>query len=136
MPTLDGTPDLRLKFFVDACLGGVAVPRLIEEKGCRARTKHQEFGARHVDDVEWLQCCADEWIVLTKDEAIKRVAEEARAAERYMVRMFYLPNQQLSRDDTIDRLTRLWPRITHLAQQPGPYMYAIYSDRVTETAGR
>lgn len=132
MPTLDGTPELRLKFFVDACLGGVAVPRLIEEQGCRALTKHQQFGARHVDDVDWLAWCADEWIVLTKDAAIRRVGDEARAAQRHMVRMFYLPNQSLSSSEMVQRLAKLWPRISSLAQQPGPYIYAIYSDRVVE----
>lgn len=98
-------------------------------------TKQEQFGSRHVPDVEWLEWCGSDWVVLTKDENIKRVKAEAQAIRQHKVRVFYIPSSRTITGEVVQRrLEHHWKRICTLAQTPGPYTLGIYSDAVRDPA--
>lgn len=95
----------------------------------------EQYGSRKVPDEEWIAWCGIDWVALTKDEAIRRRQQELMAAKRSRVRMFTFTNQQLSGAVMLEYLDRHWLKMVRLAEsEPGPFIYGIYSDRLTELA--
>lgn len=115
-------------------MGGKAVPDFVRAQGQQVITKAEQFGQKTiVPDTAWLEWCGAEWVGITKDEAAaRRVKVEMAAARRYKVRLFYFPNAQLRSDQYISHLERHWTKIMALAERPGPFVVAIYYDRLEE----
>lgn len=111
-------------------MGSKAVPDYLVSKGCQVKRKCDLFGKVHTPDEDWLEWCGEEWVALTKDEAIRNRYSELMAAKRSKVRMFYFPNQGLTSREYVQYLEQHWEAIVGWCNRPGPFIVAIYSDRL------
>jgi hypothetical protein len=66
------------------------------------------------------------WIVLLKDDAIRRRPAEREALVDAGVRAFCLTNAQLRAAEQTERFISNRHRIIQQARKPGPYIYGVY----------
>jgi hypothetical protein len=70
------------------------------------------------------------WVVLMKDDAIRRRPAERDALIAGGVRAFCLTNAQLRGEEQARRFVENLDRILRQATQPGPYIYGVYDGRI------
>jgi len=118
------------EFFIDRSLGRRIVPEAIEAAGYVVHTLASVYGEREgqrVEDERWLRDAgAADWVVLLKDDRIRRRPAELEALVDARVRAFCLTNAQLRGDEQAVRFTSNINRIVQRARQPGPYVYGVY----------
>jgi hypothetical protein len=123
----------QLEFFVDRSLGKSIV------LGLRARGLHiysmadvyGEKKAQGLSDEAWLTDAGrNDWVVLTKDRAIRRRPNEREALMSAGVRVFCLTSAALRGAEQLARLENNLPRILRQARLPGPYIYGIYEAEI------
>ncbi len=86
-----------------------------------------EAAAQELDDETWLADAGrHNWIVLMKDDAIRRRPTERDALAEAGVRTFCLTNAQLRQIEQTARFVDNIARILRQAQMPGPYIYGVY----------
>ena len=86
-----------------------------------------EQAGQHVPDERWLRDAGVEgWIVLMKDDAIRRRPAERDALTDAGVRAFCLTNAQLRAVQQTERFISNRHRIVQQARKPGPYIYGVY----------
>ena len=86
----------------------------------------EEAGQR-ITDERWLRDAgAKGWIVLMKDDAIRRRPAEREALVGAGVRAFCLTNAQLRAAEQTERFISNRHRIIQQARKPGPYIYGVY----------
>jgi PIN like domain len=79
---------------------------------------------QRIGDDEWIARASEEnWIALTKDDAIRRDHPDALAASR--LRVFALNNANLTGEEMAERYLRHLNRIMQRATSPGPYVYVV-----------
>jgi PIN like domain len=77
-----------------------------------------------IGDEEWIaRASAQNWIALTKDDAIRRDHPDALSASR--LRVFALNNANLTGEQMAERYLRHLNRIVQRAAAPGPYVYVV-----------
>src|SRR3954469_14053680 len=118
------------EFFIDRSLGRKHLAQALIELGFTVRTMASAYGeevAQTLDDEAWLSDAgAKGWIVLMKDDAIRRRPAERDALADAGVRAFCLTNAQLRKEEQTERFVGNIDRIVRQAQQPGPYIYGVY----------
>jgi hypothetical protein len=122
-------PDPRLEFFLDRSLGksiGIA----LRAEGLIVHSMAEVYGEEHAQrlpDEVWLRDAGEnDWIVLTKDDAIRRRPAERDAMIEAAVRVFCLTTAQLRGAEQTARFVRNRHRIIRQARTPGPYIYGVY----------
>jgi predicted nuclease of predicted toxin-antitoxin system len=91
----DAAPDEPI-FFVDRSLGGKLVVQALRDAGARIIV-HDDVLPQDTKDVEWLaEAGRRNWIVLTKDSAIRRNPHEKSMFRDAGVRVFALARKDLS----------------------------------------
>jgi hypothetical protein len=70
------------------------------------------------------------WVVLTKDDHIRRRPAERDALIEAAVRVFCLTNAQLRASEQIERFVGNRHRIIRRARKPGPFTDGVYRDGV------
>lgn len=91
-----------------------------------------EGKAQRVPDEAWLRDAGrEDWIVLTKDDAIRRRPAERDALIKAGVRVFCLTTAKLRGDEQAERFLQNRHRILRQARKPGPYIYGVYRGRIT-----
>jgi hypothetical protein len=124
---MDQSPE----FFIDRSLGSEASCR----DAARSRLHRPHDGAVYGEDVAqqlvdetWLRDAGEKgWVVLMKDDSIRRRPAERDALADAGVRAFCLTNAQLRKEEQTERFVGNIDRILRQAQQPGPYIYGVYS---------
>jgi hypothetical protein len=100
-------------FFIDRSLGRRAVPDALRGCGLVVHTMASVYGeemGQGLRDETWLRDAGQRgWIVLMKDDAIRRRPAERDALTEEGVRAFCILRQ---------------------ARQPGPYIYGVYEGRI------
>lgn len=87
---------------------------------------HRDHFADDAPDVEWLDVVGRRgWVVLTKDDAIRRNPLERRALLAANVRAFILTSQNMSGSDMAELVVRVLPRIEKLARSTPPPFIAV-----------
>jgi hypothetical protein len=125
------TPRLEppLELFVDRSLGKSIVEGL-RATGLTVHSMADVYGdarAQRLRDEVWLRDAGKNgWVVLTKDDAIRRRPTERDAMIDAAVRVFCLTTAQLRGADQTERLVRNRHRILRQARKPGPYIYGVY----------
>ncbi len=118
-----------LEFFVDRSLGKSIVEGL-RDAGLKVRSMAEVYGdarAQRLPDEVWLRDAGKHgWIVLTKDDAIRRRPAERDAMIEAAVRVFCLTSAQLRGAEQIERFVQNRHRIVRQARKPGPYIYGVY----------
>jgi hypothetical protein len=108
------------------------VPNALRERGLTVHTLDSLYGpsrSQRVRDTEWLQRAGEEgWIVLCKDDAIRRNPLELEIIERVEVKVFCLTTARLPGYAQRDRIISHLNRILQRALKPGPYVYGIYEN--------
>jgi hypothetical protein len=127
---MDGSPE----FFIDRSLGRRIVPAALRAAGLVVHTMADVYGERvgqGLKDETWLRDVGEhDWVVLMKDDAIRRRPAERDALTDGGVRAFCLTNAQLRGEEQARRLVENRHRILRLAQRPGPYIYGVYENHV------
>jgi hypothetical protein len=125
MPTESDEPE----FFVDRSLGKSIVVGL-RASGLRVRSMADVYGeeqAQLLDDEIWLREAGEnDWIVLTKDDAIRRRPAERDALIKAAVRVFCLTSRNMRAAAQTERFVSNRHRILRQARKPGPYIYGVY----------
>jgi aryl-alcohol dehydrogenase-like predicted oxidoreductase len=117
------------EFFVDRSLGKSIVEAL-RDVGLTVHSMADVYGekrAQRLADEVWLgDAGKNDWIVLTKDDAIRRRPAERDALTEAEVRAFCLTSAQLRGAEQIDRFVSNRDRILRQARKSGPYIYGVY----------
>jgi len=117
------------EFFVDRSLGKSIVVGLRSE-GLIVHSMADVYGedaAQLLADEVWLRDAGENgWIVLTKDDAIRRRPAEREALTDASVRVFCLTNRNLRGTEQTARFVSNRDRILRQAREPGPYIYGVY----------
>jgi hypothetical protein len=117
------------EFFVDRSLGKSIVEGL-REAGLSIRSMAEVYGEKPgqlLADEVWLRDAGEnDWIVLTKDDAIRRRPAERDALTEAAVRVFCLTNRNLRGAEQTKRFVSNRHRILRQARKSGPYIYGVY----------
>jgi PIN like domain len=118
------------EFFIDRSLGRKHLANALTEQGVIVHTMASVYGekaAQGLADEQWLaDAGAKDWIVLMKDDAIRRRPAERDALADAAVRAFCLTNANLRASEQSERFVRNLERILRRSQTPGPYIYGVY----------
>ncbi len=117
------------EFFVDRSLGKSIVVAL-RAAGLTVHSMAEVYGeerAQRLPDEVWLRDVGEKgWVVLTKDDAIRRRPAERDAMVAAAVRVFCLTTAQLRGAEQAERLVTNRHRIVRRSRKPGPYIYGVY----------
>lgn len=117
------------EFFVDRSLGK-SIVQALRAAGLSVRSMADVYGERQAQalpDEVWLRDAGKEdWIVLTKDDAIRRRPAERDALTEASARVFCLTNRNMRGEEQIERFLSNRDRILRQARRPGPYIYGVY----------
>lgn len=113
-------------FFVDRSLGRRVVAQSLRDAGARVEV-HDDHFPENATDVDWITGAGQRnWIVLSKDEQIRRNPLERDAIEQARVKAFFLTQQGLSGPEMGEIFVRALPGMVRRAtRQPGPFIYTI-----------
>jgi hypothetical protein len=121
------------EFFVDRSLGKSIVEGL-RAAGLTVHSMADVYGdkrAQRLPDDVWLHDAGKNgWIVLTKDDAIRRRPAERDAIIQAGVRVFCLTTAQLRGAEQTQRFVQNRHRIIRQARKAGPYIYGVYETRL------
>jgi hypothetical protein len=119
------------EFFVDRSLGKSIVEGL-REAGLSVRSMAEVYGEKPgqlLADEVWLRDAGkNDWIVLTKDDAIRRRPAERDALTGAAVRVFCLTNRNLRGEEQTERFVSNRYRILRQSRKSGPYIYGVYAE--------
>lgn len=125
--------ETEFEFFVDRSLG-TSIAEGLRAAGLTVHTMAGVYGeadAQGLADDVWLRDAgANDWIVLTKDDAIRRRPAERDALIAAEVRVFCLTTAQLRGAEQTQRFVDNRYRILRQARKPGPYIYGVYEGRI------
>jgi PIN like domain len=122
------------EFFTDRSLGRRVVPDALRASGLVVHTMADVYGeqvGQGLQDETWLREIGQRgWVVLMKDDAIRRRPAERDALIEGGVRAFCLTNAQLRGEEMARRFVENRHRILRQSMRPGPYIYGVYDGRV------
>jgi hypothetical protein len=125
-----GLPEL----FVDRSLGRVQVPQLLRAAGLRLVTLAEHYGRpadESVADVVWLEEAGRQaWVVLMKDERIRRRPTEKAMLVRAAVRCFVITRGDLRAEQMARRFLTNLAGMERACSEPGPFIYAVHEARI------
>ena len=113
-------------FFVERSLGGKTVPEQLAEAGLKVE-RHKDHFAHNAEDVEWLSVCGErEWVVLTKDRAIRSNELELKALINAGVATFVITSAGMSGEDAARAYLKALPRIArYIEHQTRPFIARV-----------
>ncbi len=118
------------EFFIDRSLGRKHLAAALSALGFTAHTMASVYGekaAQQLEDETWLSDAGQRgWVVLMKDDAIRRRPAERDALQDAGVRAFCLTNAQLRKVEQTARFVDNLNRIVDQAKRPGPYIFGVY----------
>jgi hypothetical protein len=124
------------EFFIDRSLGRRIVPKALREAGLVVHTMAEVYGeqiGQGLRDETWLLDVGRRgWVVLMKDDVVRRRPAERDALIAGGVGAFCLTNAQLKGGEQARRFVTNRHRILRLATVPGPYIYGVYEDRLRQ----
>jgi hypothetical protein len=119
-----------IEFFIDRSLGRKHLAQALGDLGFTVHTMASVYGervAQELEDERWLADAGQhDWVVLMKDDAIRRRPAERDALAEAKVRAFCLTNAQLRVAEQSARFVGNIARIQRQAEKPGPYIYGVY----------
>lgn len=123
------------EFLVDRSLGRHTIPQALRSLSYTVHTLDSLYGeakSQQVLDQTWLEEAGNRgFIVLSKDDAIRRNRLEFEAVRKFAVKLFVLTTARMTGNQQRDRIVSNIHRIVQQARKPGPYIYGIYEKRLT-----
>ena len=124
------------EFLIDRSLSQVLLPAALRQAGLIVRTLADVYGeeiAQETNDAAWLARAGQRgWVVLCKDDRIRRRPAELHALTEGKVRLFCLTNAQLTFAEQAGWFLANRHRIIQASRKPGPYVYGVYRDRIAK----
>jgi PIN like domain len=118
------------EFFIDRSLGQKQLAKALRELGFVVHTLASIYGDKRgqgLEDERWLTDAGrNGWVVLMKDNAIRRRPAERDALVAARVRAFCLTKAHLRGGEQTARFVGNLERILRQADEPGPYIYGVY----------
>lgn len=109
-------PDL----FIDRCAWSIRLGEALAAAGIRFIPHHERF-APDCHDEDWLpEAGKHGWIVVTRDQNIRRKPNELRAFKTSRVKAIVLTSGQTSAADTAKLLVELYPKLMRKLQNTAP----------------
>ncbi len=103
-------------FFIDRALGRKAVAIALRQAGAKIEIHDDHFPARALD-IEWLPMVGERgWLILTKDDAIRRRLLEQMAVASSGARVFVLASGNLTGPEMAAILVSALSRMQRFAQ--------------------
>jgi hypothetical protein len=102
--------------FLDECLGSTDVPHALRTKGIRVELLHEHFDPATPDTIWLAEVGKRGWVVLTKDQRIRRRRVELEALLAANVAAFVLTSGNLTGAATATAFASAWPRIQKLVR--------------------
>jgi PIN like domain len=122
------------RFFLDRSLGRIAVPSRLRAAGWDLVTLAEHYGRpddEQIADVQWIQDAATHgWPILMKDKRIRYRRAEIDAVVRHRSQCFVITRGDLTSTEMADRFQASKRAIYEAVSGPGPYIYAVHSDRL------
>jgi hypothetical protein len=119
----------RPEFLVDRSLGAVIVPNALTALGLIVHTLRSVYGeavAREIEDEVWLREAGIRgWIILAKDERIRRRQNELSAIELAGAKAFYLTAGGLKGEVQAAIFVKHINRIIQRSRHRGPTIWAV-----------
>jgi predicted nuclease of predicted toxin-antitoxin system len=116
----DSPPDAGAPLFIDRCAWSRKLGEALRQAGIQFIAHHERF-APACPDEEWMKVAGREgWIVITRDQAIRRKPNELKAFREAKLIMFALASGNASADDTARLVVELYPRIVRKAHSSKP----------------
>jgi len=126
---VSSTSDRPPEFFIDRNLGK-SIAEGLRAFGLTVHTMASVYGderAQQLPDRVWLRDAGEKgWVVLTKDDAIRRRPAEREALAEAGDRVFCLTNAQLRGAEQTARFVDNRKRIIRQASRQGPFIYGVY----------
>jgi hypothetical protein len=123
-----------IEFFIDRSLGRKHLAEALQELGYTSHTMASVYGERAAQDLKdegWLADVGQHgWVVLMKDDAIRRRPTERDALSAAGVRAFCLTNANLRASEQTARFVGNLQRIVRQARRRGPYIYGVYDGSI------
>lgn len=115
-----------LVFFIDRSLGRKFVAQALREAGATVEV-HDDHFPQDTLDVGWLtEVGRRGWVVLSKDERIRRNRIERAALDAAGVRAFFLTQQDITGPEMADLFRNALRGMIHRAvSNPAPFIYTI-----------
>ncbi len=112
--------------FLDECLGSTDVPMALRAKGIHVEMLHEHFEPS-TSDPQWLaEVGRRGWVVLTKDQRIRRRRVEIEALLAANLAAFVLTSGSLTGAATATAFANAWPRIRKFVRDyPQPFVAAV-----------
>ena len=112
--------------FVDECLGSTDVPSALQAAGIKVELLHAHFAAGTSDE-EWLTDVGSRgWVVLTKDQRIRRRQAEFRTLLAANVAAFVLTSGNLTGSAMGQAFVLAYPRIRKMLRDYDlPFVAAV-----------
>jgi len=118
------------EFFIDRSLGRKHLATALSDLDLTVHTMASVYGedvAQTLADEEWLADAGEHgWVVLMKDDRIRRRPAERDALSDAAVRAFCLTNANLRAAEQSARFVQNIHRILQQARRDGPYIYGVY----------
>jgi hypothetical protein len=122
------------EFLIDRSLGRLLLPAALRDAGLIVRTLADVYGevaAQDVEDRGWIALAArNDWVVLCKDDRIRRRPAERDALIEGRVRAFCLTNANLPFAEQAEYFVTNRHRILQASRKPGPYLYGVYKNHI------
>ncbi|MCY4388977.1 MAG: hypothetical protein OXC18_17940 [Desulfurellaceae bacterium] len=113
-------------FFLDQSLGDKVVAQALRQQGCRVELLKEHFEIDVLDE-EWLpEVGRRGWLILTKDDRIRRRPAEREALMQSGARAFILPSGNMSGEDMASAIANALPKIQRfVTKNPPPFIARI-----------
>lgn len=119
---------------MDRSLGAELVPAGLRAQGLTVVTMRDYYGeseAQAKADVDWIgDVGAEGWVAFHKDANIRKKTDELAAVDASGLRMFVIPNANITADQIIARYLTNVLRISRAARKAGPFIYGVYEAEI------
>jgi len=115
-----------LTFFLDYQIGRYTVAEALSAAGAKVEV-HIDHFEQSAPDVEWIpEVARRNWVLITKDEHIRRNPLERAAYERSKLRGFVVTGKDMGGKDLATLLVRCLPgMVRRAAGRPGPLLFTL-----------
>jgi PIN like domain len=115
-----------LRFFLDYQIGRFVVADALRAAGARVEV-HIEHFEQNAPDTEWIpEVGRREWVLITKDQNIRRNPLERAAYQAAKLRGFVVTGKDMSGPELADLLVRSLPgMVRRAAGRRGPLLFSI-----------
>jgi hypothetical protein len=110
------------------------VPQALRAAGFRVQTLAERYGIpqdQNITDVQWLrEATADGFVVVMKDDAIRRNKAEREMVDAEGVRGFCITNMQLTGPVMAQMIIDNGAGMARVCRKPGPFIDGIYRNEL------